>query len=231
LFGYLTIPEDAKLGVCAHELGHLLFGWPDLYDTDSSSRGVGDFCLMAGGSWGLGGLRPVHPSAWCKASQGWAPVSALRTNRSVTLAPVEDGGRIYRLWQDGAQGEEYFLVENRQLTGYDASMPSAGLLLWHIDDAVEGNGDERHYQVALVQADGRQDLERNVNDGDAGDPFPGSARVTVLDGTTTPSTASYGGLHTCVELRDITPVGDDVRVQLRVKCASGVHPARVPVGG
>jgi immune inhibitor A len=50
VFGYLTIPEDAKLGVCAHELGHLLFGWPDLYDDDASSRGVGDFCLMAAGS-------------------------------------------------------------------------------------------------------------------------------------------------------------------------------------
>ena len=38
IFAYLTIPEDAKLGVCAHELGHLLFGWPDLYDTDDTSR-------------------------------------------------------------------------------------------------------------------------------------------------------------------------------------------------
>ena len=38
IFGYLTIPEDCKIGVCAHELGHLLFGWPDLYDTDESSR-------------------------------------------------------------------------------------------------------------------------------------------------------------------------------------------------
>jgi immune inhibitor A len=173
----------------------------------------------------LDGLRPVHPSAWCKASQGWVPVSALTTNRSVTLAPVEDGGRIYRLWQGGAQGNEYFLVENRQQAGFDESMPSAGLLVWHIDDAVEGNSDERHYQVALVQADGKQDLERNVNDGDAGDPFPGSSRVRALDGTTTPSTVSYGGLHTCVELRDITPVGDDVKVGLRVKCARGAHPA------
>jgi immune inhibitor A len=26
VFGFLTIPEDAYIGVCAHELGHLLFG-------------------------------------------------------------------------------------------------------------------------------------------------------------------------------------------------------------
>ncbi|MGH3358679.1 MAG: M6 family metalloprotease domain-containing protein, partial [Nocardioidaceae bacterium] len=71
VFPYLTIPEDARIGVCAHELGHLVFGWPDLYDTDYSSEGVGDWCLMGGGSWGLGGERPTHPSAWCKANQGW----------------------------------------------------------------------------------------------------------------------------------------------------------------
>src|SRR3954451_13748747 len=40
IYGYLTIPEDAKVGVSAHELGHLLFGFPDLYDTDYSSSGA-----------------------------------------------------------------------------------------------------------------------------------------------------------------------------------------------
>jgi immune inhibitor A len=133
-------------------------------------------------------------------------------------------GRIYRLWQDGRQGDEYFLVEHRQRTGYDASLPAAGLLVWHVDEAVEGNSDERHPQVALVQADGRQDLERNVNDGDDGDPFPGSERVTELDGSTTPSTDSYGGRHTCVALRDITLQSPDVRVGLRVRCPRGEHP-------
>ena len=40
-----------------------VFGWPDLYDTDDSSAGIGSWCLMSAGSWGGGGLRPVHPSA------------------------------------------------------------------------------------------------------------------------------------------------------------------------
>jgi len=30
IYGYLTVPEDAKIGVSAHELGHLLFGFPPL---------------------------------------------------------------------------------------------------------------------------------------------------------------------------------------------------------
>ncbi|MGE5049679.1 MAG: M6 family metalloprotease domain-containing protein, partial [Deltaproteobacteria bacterium] len=55
IYGYLTVPEDCRIGVCAHELGHLLFGFPDLYDTDGSSEGIGNWCLMASGSWGPGG--------------------------------------------------------------------------------------------------------------------------------------------------------------------------------
>ena len=82
IFAYLTIPEDAKLGVTAHEIGHLVFGWPDLYDTDNTSEGIGNWCLMASGSWGLGGDRPVHPSAWCKSTQGWIDVVSQTSNVS-----------------------------------------------------------------------------------------------------------------------------------------------------
>ena len=76
IYGYLTIPEDAKIGVCAHELGHLLFGFPDLYDTDDTSEGIGNWCLMAGGSWNGGGDVPAHPSAWCKANHRAAFMAA-----------------------------------------------------------------------------------------------------------------------------------------------------------
>ena len=70
IYAYLTVPEDCRIGVCAHELGHLLFGFPDLYDTDYTSEGVGNWCLMGGGSWNGGGDIPAHPSAWCKVEPG-----------------------------------------------------------------------------------------------------------------------------------------------------------------
>lgn len=115
IYAYLTVPEDARIGVCAHELGHLLFGLPDLYDIDNTSEGIGNWCLMAGGSWGGGGDTPVHPSAWCKAQQEWVTVNNVTTNASLSIADVKDAHTVHRLWKDGAGGQEYFLVENPDL--------------------------------------------------------------------------------------------------------------------
>jgi immune inhibitor A len=163
------VPEDSRIGVCAHELGHLLFGFPDLYDTDYTSEGVGNWCLMGGGSWNGGGDIPAHASAWCKVNQGWATVSNVTTNGIVSIPDVKSTHAVHRLWTNGGSGPEYFLMENRQKTGYDAQLPAAGLLIWHIDENQPGNTDENRYQVGLVQADGKRDLELDRNRGDAGD--------------------------------------------------------------
>ena len=78
------------------------------------------------GSWGLGGDRPVHPSAWCKSTQGWIDVVAQTSNATVTIPDVKTSRTAYRLWKDGDGGNEYFLVENRQQAGFDASLPGRG---------------------------------------------------------------------------------------------------------
>lgn len=178
IYAYLTVPEDAKLGVCAHELGHLLFGFPDLYDPDGTSEGIGDWCLMSGGSWNGGGDIPAHPSAWCKVNQGWVGTTNVTTSGTVSLPDVKTSHTVHRLWKNGAASSEYFLLENRQRSGFDAQLPGEGLLVWHIDEAQPGNRDESHYKVALVQADGLREIETTHpagtfgDQGDSGDPFP-----------------------------------------------------------
>ncbi|MGW4029572.1 M6 family metalloprotease domain-containing protein [Streptomyces sp. NPDC004838] len=204
IYAYLTIPEDARIGVCAHELGHLVFGFPDLYDTDGTSEGIGDWCLMAGGSWGGGGDVPVHPSAWCKVSQGWASSTVVTSGGPISFEDVKTSHTVHRLWKDGTGGSEYFLLENRQKTGYDVSLPTGGLLIWHIDESRPGNSDENRYKVGLVQADGRRDLERSRNRGDAGDPYPGDTGNTSLTGSTSPNSKSYAGVDTCVSVTDVS---------------------------
>lgn len=76
VYAYSTEPEDGRVGVFAHEFGHVL-GLPDLYDTSYRSEGVGNWCLMGGGSWGGGGNKPTRMSCWCLAKLGWIkPVTA-----------------------------------------------------------------------------------------------------------------------------------------------------------
>jgi len=218
LYAYLTVPEDSRAGVCCHELGHLLFGFPDLYDTDYSSEGIGNWCLMSGGSWNGNGDTPSHPSAWCKANQGWVSTVVQQSNSSVSIQNVEKGHTIYRLWKNGQSGNEYFLVENRQKIGFDAKIPGDGILIWHVDDSIADNSNEVHPKVALEQADGKDDLLHGNNRGDAGDPFPGSSNDKTFNSKSNPNSKSYAGSDTCVAVDNISASGDTMTARLSVKC-------------
>ena len=205
-FAYFTAPEDGQLGVFAHEFGHFL-GLPDLYDTSYRSRGVGDWCLMGGGSWGGGGATPTRMSAWCLAERGWIRPKRVRGTIGVTLATLElSPGECYRLDLAGGPRHEYFLVENRQKTGRDIALPGSGLALWHIDRSQSSNSNALSYMVGLVQADGKRDMEFNRNGGDGGDVFPGSKKVTNVDSSALvqPNTIRNNGTPTSVRIGGIT---------------------------
>ncbi|MFE2266629.1 M6 family metalloprotease domain-containing protein [Streptomyces griseosporeus] len=231
IYGYLTIPEDAKIGVCAHELGHLLFGFPDLYDVDGSSEGVGNFCLMGAGSWGGGGDVPTHPSAWCKIQQGWARAVDVTRDGMLSIPDVKQGFEAYRLRTDGMPEGEYFLLENRQQTGYDSSLPCPGLDVWHIDDNQPDNTNEHHYMVGLVQADNRHDLEIAKNRGDAGDAYPGSTGNTAFSPSSHPGSQSYTGADTGVSVTDISAPGPTMTAAVSVSAAGAQRPAVPSVTG
>jgi immune inhibitor A len=207
LYAYLTVPEDGRLGVFAHELGHLLFQWPDLYDTDYSSAGLGNWCIMSGGSWNNGGDTPALPCAWCKMNQGWADTAVAVGRQTVALPRSADHQRIWKLWKSGLPQTEYFLIENRQKHGFDAYLPGAGLLIYHIDETQPANTGEPHYKVALVQADGQRDLEENADGGDDGDPYPGATNNRVFDANSRPSSVAYSGAPSGVAVRDISDPG------------------------
>ena len=190
-----------RIGVVCHETGHF-FGLPDLYDVDGSSEGIGSYCLMAN-SWGFDGsqLYPPHFSAWCKAQLGWLTATNLGTAGTYSVPMVETNKTAFKITSN-YPSQEYLLIENRQPFGFESDMPQGGLCIWHIDETKPDNtaegypgqvgwpGNNKHYRVALLQADGFYDMELGFNRGDAGDVFHADG-VNVIGPSTIPSTDTY----------------------------------------
>ncbi len=207
---YFMAPEDGRVGVMSHELGHLLLGWPDLYDTDYSSAGTGGWDLMAGGSWNNGGHTPAHPTCWCKLKVGWInPVTIFNAEQSVTIKPYSTNPQAYKLPIGNTNSKEYFLITNRQKTGFDTHLPGEGMIIEHVDDNQSNNTDESHYLVDIEQCDGKSDLNKNANRGDATDPFPcgTNSKFTV---STTPNSKAYDGSDSKVRVTNIQRTGDNI---------------------
>jgi M6 family metalloprotease-like protein len=233
-------------GQIAHEFGHDI-GWPDLYDTDSSSTGVGRWSIMAGGSWlytagNYQGTMPAHPDAFSKWYQGWlTPIQIVGSQPGYTLERVETSGRIYQLrdnpggvnWrfnQSSGTGE-YFLVENRQPVGYDAGLPGCGLLIWHIDETRPynntANANDARRLVDLEEADGLNELDAPNAASDNGDPFPGAAGNHAFGPFTNPNTNLYGGAASGVS---VTNISDACASQMTADllAPAGPTPTRTP---
>jgi M6 family metalloprotease-like protein len=176
-----------ELGTFCHENGHMIGSWPDLYDYDYDSMGVGSFCLMG---YGGHGTNPVEPCAYMKyVASGWANVTTLVTPQTGLAAP--SGVNTFYHYPKPGTANEFYLIENRQKTARDANLPTSGLAIWHCDRTGSNNWQEmlpdRHYKVTLVQADGLWDLEHDVNYGDSTDLWK-APTYTVCSPVTNPNT-------------------------------------------
>lgn len=237
---YWSSPNDMTCGVYVHELGHV-FGLPDLYDYDYDSRGLGNWSVMAGGSWNGGaGNSPAHFDAWCMSYLGFA--TPINVTGSITAAPfpeVENSPTIYRLWTNGQGGSQYFLAENRQKTGFDSALPHEGLMIYHVDETESGNNNQwypgytsyGHYKVALEQADGDWDLEHDTNSGDNGDPYPGSSNNHTFNNSSTPDSKSYAFSNTYVSVTNISNNGSNMTADLSVVNAPLAPTLLTPANG
>ena len=214
---YITVAEDARIGVICHEFGHIL-RLEDLYDTDFDGAGLGLWSIMAYGASSAAGVKPPHPDAWSRARLGFAtPIVPSENLAGVQIPPIETAPVIYKLWTYGAGASEYFLVENRQKLGFDSSLPAEGLLIYHVDEGVPSNLDEDHYRVGVEQSDAQKHLELGFwfgNLGDAGDPYPGVQHRTEFSVVTTPSSRSYNDVRTSVAVRNIRAAGTSIEADL-----------------
>ncbi len=123
------------IGTICHEFSHCL-GFPDLYDTTYTGFGMGDWDLMDQGSYNGGnncGMVPAGYSAYERWCAGWLEPIELTEDTEVTaMKALSEGGDAYVIYNE-AHPDEYFLLENRQKTGWDAELPGKGLLVIHAD--------------------------------------------------------------------------------------------------
>ena len=175
------------VGTVAHETGHG-FGLPDLYDTDNTSEGVGEYSLMGSGNY-TSPFSPSRMDAWSLSQLGWVTVVPLRTNGTFSFGAAPTSDTAFYLPVGGANPRgEYFLLENRQEVQADSAMLhyhcqvwfnsgspppcGGGLLIYHVDSAqIAQHGFDQDNRVntapihglAVVQADTRGNLDANPN--------------------------------------------------------------------
>ncbi|MBK7052409.1 MAG: M6 family metalloprotease domain-containing protein [Rhodoferax sp.] len=166
--------DRLELGTFAHENGHMLAHFPDIYDYDGDSvGGAGVFCLMNAGSFGT---NPSPPNGYLRHKAGWGTAETITasTNSSRSLT-AESNGRLannFLIHYNPSNSQEYFLIENRYKNDRDAGLPTGGIAVWHVDE--QGNHNyqnyghqttHNNYEVALIQADNQRNFERNTGSG------------------------------------------------------------------
>ena len=169
------------IGTFTHEFGHVL-GLPDLYDVEYgyATFPPGAFDTMSNGSYNNDMNTPPLFSAFERAELGWADYTELNpsTDTIVTIPDLKDCNMGYRISVKDKPGE-FFVLENRQQTGWDTYIPGHGMLMWHIDiDTLAWKNNTvntvaSHQRVDIVEADGKA-----TSGTTSGDPFPGTANVT-----------------------------------------------------
>jgi hypothetical protein len=145
----------------------------------------------------------VHICAYLKNESGWA-TSVTPITPGIT-ASVAAGDNDFYLYEKSST--EYFIVENRQKSGRDASLPDAGLAIWHVDELGSNNYEQmtasQHYECSLEQADNRFDLENGTNGGDADDLF-GSPYKTTFSDSTGPDSKWWDGSNSGLSMSSIS---------------------------
>jgi M6 family metalloprotease-like protein len=195
------------IGVIAHELGHV-FGLPDLYDTDYAESGgesvhIGHWDIMAFGSQNDEGRTPANFSAYCKDILGWKPATVLNASAQLLLPNPALKDITYRI--NTTKNNEYFLVENRQRTGWDSHIPASGMLIYHVDKTYSGwntgkvNASPAHRGLYIKQAGGG--LESNSATRTT-DPYPSGGNTSFTD-TSTPNSKSWAGQNTAKPITGI----------------------------
>lgn len=215
LWGYQMsdISSSPTIGVYAHELGHLVFTFVDYYDygyyDNYRSQGIGAHCIMSSGSYNNGSNTPAPINGYLRLSLGW--LEAQELNQTEGRLVVNPNSNIIYKHPKNDDPREYYLIEGRLMNNnnkYHDYLPGEGLVIWHVDEAKSGTEEQdrsptKHYELSLVQADGKYDLETANGQSLYTDYYDGSTLRNCFNNETTPPSVWWNGNYAGFSLNNI----------------------------
>lgn len=230
---YSGNPVPDGVGTFVHEFSHVL-GLPDLYDTSGNGSWTpGPWSVLDQGPYNNDSRTPPAYSVFERNALGWCEPVEITGAASVSLEAINKSNRAYLI--PTSKQNEFFLIENRQQTGWDKYLPGHGMLVWHIDynqnvwyrNAV--NNTSSHNYVDIEEAGGSYaEYNNNYNaymKALAEYPFPGTKGVTSFTDSTTPSMKTWAGKELGLPITDIAETDGVITFNV----AGGRCDAEVPV--
>ncbi|MCD8266883.1 MAG: M6 family metalloprotease domain-containing protein [Prevotellaceae bacterium] len=183
------------IGTACHEFSHCL-GLPDFYDTSSSGTnyGMDVWSVLDYGSYNNDGYSPAAFTAYERQFCGWLQYTELKEARQVTDMPsLTDEPVAYVVYND-ADPDEYYVLQNIQLKGFNAGAYGHGLLIQHVDYDETAwlentiNNTSSHQRMTIFPADNRYGA---YGSNASGDPFPGTSLNTAFTNSSSPASTLY----------------------------------------
>lgn len=186
-----TTDKRDGIGTFIHEFAHIL-GLPNFGTTDGGTqKTLGSWDVMDYGCNNNNAATPAAMSAYERWYLGWIEPILLDGPMNVRLRDLNSSGDCAIITANGQSNlsgispdpREFYILENRQQSGWDQYIPGHGLMLTKIDyvknkwESDEVNNVERHPCVDLIEADGsapryKADNLTNGYFGKQGDLFP-----------------------------------------------------------
>jgi M6 family metalloprotease-like protein len=135
------------IGTFTHEFGHVI-GLPDYYHTESSDKNtLNSWHIMDSGAYLNAGRTPPTYTAYDKWFLGWMTPEQLSTGANKVLYPLSQSitpgnyknqayllsATTHNMSATSPSPAEFYVMEYRKKTGWDAYLPAEGLLFWHVD--------------------------------------------------------------------------------------------------
>ncbi len=181
------------IGTMCHEYSHCL-GLPDFYDTNGSNFGMSVWSIMDYGCYNGDGYCPAGYTAYERMYSGWLePVELSAATRISGMQDIETHAEAYIIYND-ANHNEYYLLANHQLKGWDEEAYGHGLMVLHVDYDYNSwagntvNNTSSRQRMTIIPADGSTTENKRSWGGDL---WPGTSSNTALTDDSTPAAKLY----------------------------------------